>query len=181
MLPTDRQTTDRQTDGRQHIANVDVSSRSLKTVHPSTFPCSMLDGFCFGFFSSFSSYRSVPRLSWSSASISGLYRDGLSHRPFFVVWTSSQMLQAMNGDHTYAWHGTVHCGDVTTYYKELDALLADCHKMYCTCILPATTTSPCDTKHTQYTVFRKKHPRVFSFITSSQINQFAQKNVSVYS
>jgi len=25
-----------------------------------------------------------------------------------------------------------------------------------------------------YTVFRKKHPLVFSFITSSQINQFAQ-------
>ena len=33
MLPTtdDRQT-DRQTDGRQHIANVNVSSRSLKNV-----------------------------------------------------------------------------------------------------------------------------------------------------
>jgi len=26
-----------------------------------------------------------------------------------------------------------------------------------------------------YTVFSKKHPLVFSFITSSQINQFAQK------
>jgi len=26
-----------------------------------------------------------------------------------------------------------------------------------------------------YTVFRKKHPLVFCFITSSQINQFAQK------
>jgi len=26
-----------------------------------------------------------------------------------------------------------------------------------------------------YNVFRKKHPLVFSFITSSQINQFAQK------
>jgi len=30
--------------------------------------------------------------------------------------------------------------------------------------------------HAQYyTVFRKKHPLLFSFITSSQINQFAQK------
>jgi len=28
-----RQTTDSQTDGRQHIASVNLSSRSLKTVH----------------------------------------------------------------------------------------------------------------------------------------------------
>jgi len=31
LQTTDRQTDDRQTDGRRHIANVNVSSRSLKT------------------------------------------------------------------------------------------------------------------------------------------------------
>jgi len=46
---TDRQTTDRQTDGRRHIANMNMSSRSLKIKHHCDF-CKFRGQWCVDIF-----------------------------------------------------------------------------------------------------------------------------------